>query len=202
MLRRLDKFAPLLAMAVIGYLTYTVLDEAQSSEPGGKEPPQVTKAMLNVRFVPAEAHASPADRDPFEVAWSSYRTRREAGRRGESPTSRPTTGPTATAPADAAKTLAQGPELPGELEGVFIGEELRLAVIGEKLYKPGALVGGTDPAACWQVDTVEEDHVILRFGDQTRTLKLVATPNATNRVLAPSHSPASAPAGKGKEGKR
>ena len=65
------------------------------------------------------------------------------------------------------------PPLPQALGAVYIGEDLRLVVIDEVLYKPGSLIRGNDPSRCWQVESVEENRVTLRFGSEVRTLLMV-----------------------------
>jgi len=70
--KNVDKIAPFLAVAVLGYLTYGIVDVGAGPPPPKKDVPAITKAMLRPELVVAQNHASPAGRDPFEVAWASY----------------------------------------------------------------------------------------------------------------------------------
>ena len=68
----LFKIAPFVALGVMGYLVYSLLDVEAAPASGGKEPPSIPKSMLQPSLVVAQNHASPAGRDPFEVSWASY----------------------------------------------------------------------------------------------------------------------------------
>lgn len=81
------KFAPLLALGLIGYLTYSATDVGEAAVTQGKQPPSLTKAMLHPELVTPQNHASPAGRDPFEVSWSSYLHIERAGTVSSSATS-------------------------------------------------------------------------------------------------------------------
>jgi hypothetical protein len=167
MLQRLDKFAPWIALGLLGYLTYSAISEGLPKAAEGKDPPRISKGQLTVKLTPATAHASPVDRDPFEVAWSSYLTRTAIGQPTSVPSRQPTV-PTTSLPA-----TPELPPLPQALGAVYIGEDLRLVVIDEVLYKPGSLIRGNDPSRCWRVESVEENRVTLRFGSEVRTLLMV-----------------------------
>ncbi len=169
MLQRLDKICPYAVFLIIGYLTYSALRQAGPRTAEAKPPPQITKRMLSPETITPVARASPTDRDPFEVDWASYRgagPRRASSQPASAPASQPATRP--------AKPVAErGPPLPaGRLVGVFVGEALRLAVIGERVYKEGSLVGGADPESCWRVETIEKDRVVLGFGKLRRVLTM------------------------------
>jgi hypothetical protein len=186
MLPKLDKFAPYAILLLLGYLTYASTGAPGLRQAEGKDDVKITKHLLAPKLLHAVAHASPADRDPFEVDWASYRhvdpASRPAATTASAPASRPAVEPRAEVV----------PEVPGPLVGVFIGDDVRLAVIGEKLYKPGAVVGGTNPDECWVVEDVQEDQVTLRFGKILRTLELprqADNPNAKPGVKTPAHKP-------------
>ena len=70
--KNVDKIVPFLAVAVLGYLTYGIVDVGAGPPAPKKDAPAITKAMLRPELVVAQNHASPAGRDPFEVAWASY----------------------------------------------------------------------------------------------------------------------------------
>lgn len=176
MLQRIDKIAPYALVLVLGYLTYSMMESGCPSTAHAKEPPSISKSLLNPELITPEAHASPADRDPFEVEWSSYLSRKRRPRVTKTATSRPSTNPasqSATAPA-AKPAEIKPPELPGLLAAVIIGEDVQLAVIGQSLYKPGMLIGGTDPKKCWVVESIRQGSVIIAFGRIRRILRLNA----------------------------
>jgi len=170
MLQRLDKFAPYIVMALLGYVTYSVVQEPDACANEGKKPPQITKRMLTPAPVTATANASPADRDPFEVAWASYRDPGKSVEPASQPATRPTSQPT-TKPTTAPAPLGP-PALASRLRGVYMGGDLRMAVIGDKLYKVGSLVGGADPKTCWRVVAIANDRVVLEFRKTRRVLKM------------------------------
>ncbi len=136
-----------------------------------KEPPTISKSLLEPELITPKPHASPADRDPFEVEWDSYlMSKKMRSRVTKTPTSRPSTNPasqSATKPAE-----IKPPMLPGLLAAVIIGEDVQLAVIGQSLYKPGMLIGGTDPKKCWVVESIRHGSVIIAFGKIRLTLRL------------------------------
>lgn len=170
MLQRLDKFAPFIVLALLGYVTYSVVQEPNACAQEGKKPPQITKRMLTPVPITATANASPANRDPFEVAWASYR---DPGKYVE-PTSKPTTRPASqptTKPTTAPAPLGP-PALAGRLRGVYVGGDLRMAVIGDKLYKVGSLVEGIDPMTCWRVVAISNERVVLQFQKTRRVLRI------------------------------
>ena len=72
MLDKIGKIAPSLAAAVLAYLAYTVVEAGALTPPQGKEGPGLTRRMLHPDLVVPKDHASPAGRDPFEVAWARY----------------------------------------------------------------------------------------------------------------------------------
>ena len=168
MLQRLDKLSPIAVMLVLGYLTYSGTQDRTPRAAVGKPPPQLTKRMLSPRLIEPEPHASPTDRDPFEVAWSSYL--------GSAPASASQPAPApATRPAPASAPIeVSPPPVPGRLVGVFVGEGIRLAVIGERVYKEGAPVGGDDPETCWRIESIDKNGAVLRFGRFQKVLRMPA----------------------------
>jgi len=173
-LQRVDKIAPYALVLILGYLTYSMMESGGPSVAQAKRPPIISKSLLKPELITPKPHASPADRDPFEVEWSSYLSRKKRPRGIRIATSRPSTNPAskpATAPANKPVEI-KPPELPGPLAAVIIGENVQLAVIGQSLYKPGMLIGGTDPKKCWVVESIRQGSVIIAFGPIRRTLRL------------------------------
>jgi len=154
-------------MVLFGHLAYCTMTETGIRAVEGKKTPVIGKRMLQPVLVEPAAGASPVGRDPFEVDWSSYLGRPEPATR---PTSRPASRPTtAAATRPAGPTL---PALPKRLTAAITAQRLQMAIIDECLYRPGALIGGTDALRCWRVETIERDRVTLRFGDVVRTLMI------------------------------
>ncbi|HOF18185.1 MAG TPA: hypothetical protein PK082_04690 [Phycisphaerae bacterium] len=178
MLRKINKFAPYAALALLGYLTNSALEENGLQMAQGKDLPAITKQMVSPQLVTAQHHASPADRDPFEVSWASYHEPR-LGRAATAPAKTATTVPAEAeetpesqpASAPAIEELPP-PPLPGRLTGVLLGDDFRTAIIEERLYKEGNLVAGDDPARCWTVEQIEQNYVILRFAKTYHTLRI------------------------------
>ena len=188
MLSKFHKFAPFLLVGLLGYLGYSVTESTGPRKAQGKDAAAITRDMLKPGLVPIQAHASPADRDPFEVEWASYQAgtgrglvaRPEANARVASqPASAPSVPVPATAPA-----VGQ-PPMPGPVGGIFVAEEFRITVIGDKLYKPGDLVGGDDPSRCWLLESVQRDHIVLRFGETTIELRMPAGSESPSRHPGP-----------------
>jgi hypothetical protein len=185
MLKRIDKFAPFLALALLGYLGYSA-NELQTVNPAqGKDPPVVTKEMLHPKLVEPEDHASPAKRDPFDVAWASY-LQADVGIPATQPSDRrpttssaPTTGPaTASAPAL--------PALPaGRISGVILGSDAQFLSVEGKIYKTGQALRSDDAAGAWIVEEINADSVVLRFGQERRTLKMQPMEETATRPARP-----------------
>jgi len=178
MLQRLNNFAPYVVMAVLGYLTYSSIWEEKAFKSDEKESSKSAEGLMSPRLVSATARASPADRDPFEVDWASYRDARPSGAARE-PTSAPAGHAAATAPASqpASAPAAPDPEpppIPGHFTGAIVNADLRLAIIGDRLYKVGMTVGGDDPKECWLVEAIDQHSVTVRFGKTVRTLLMPA----------------------------
>lgn len=175
MLQRIDKIAPYALVLILGYMTYSMMESTGPSVAEAKQPPTISNSLLEPELITPKSHASPADRDPFEVEWSSYlRSRRGRSGRAKASTSQPATK-AASQPAKALATKppeVKPPKFPGLLAAVIIGEDVQLAVIGQSLYKPGMLIGGTDPKKCWVVESIRQGSVIIAFGQIRRTLRL------------------------------
>lgn len=175
MLQRVDKLAPYALVLILGYMTYSMMESRGPSVAQAKQPPTISKSLLEPELITPKPHASPADRDPFEVEWDSYlKSRKGRPRRTKASTSRPATkaaSQPATAPATKPPEV-KPPKLPGPLAAVIISEDVQLAVIGQSLYKPGMLIGGTDPKKCWVVESIRQGSVTVAFGKIRRTLRL------------------------------
>jgi hypothetical protein len=188
--KNVDKVALGLALALLGYLGYSVMDTGAALVSQGKEPPGITQKMLRPELVAAQNHASPAGRDPFEVAWASYLSGNKAAApadRGHDSGAPEDKGPTQENAGTAAQAgganpkAAQEPEpppppepppLPSRLSSVCIGAAARMAVIDERVYRPGDVVKGATPAAGWLVESIENDCVVLRWGNVQQTLRI------------------------------
>ncbi len=72
MLRKLDKVAPYLVLALLGYLGYCANEVSTVKPAAAKEAPVITRNMLHPVLITPSSHASPVDRDPFDVEWSRY----------------------------------------------------------------------------------------------------------------------------------
>lgn len=175
MLQRVDKIAPYALVLILGYLTYSMMESGGPSVAQAKHPPTISRSLLEPELITPKAHASPADRDPFEVEWSSYLTfKKGRSHRIRTSTSRPATNPASQLATVPGTKLAEikPPEHPGPLAAVIIGEDVQLAVIGQSLYKPGMLIGGTDPKKCWVIESIRQGSVIIAFGRIRRILRL------------------------------
>ncbi len=172
MLQKVDKIAPYALVLILGYMTYSMMESGGPAMAYAKEPPTIAKSLLEPKLITPEAHASPADRDPFEVEWSSYLKSRKPRRTKAS--TRPATKPASERATKAATkpVVIRPPKVPGPLAAVVIGDDVQLAVIGQWLYKPGMLIGGTDPEKCWVVESIRQGSVTIAFGKIRRTLRL------------------------------
>ena len=59
-----------------------------------------------------------------------------------------------------------------KLTAVITAQGFEMALIDDRLYKTGALIGGTDPRRCWRVEAIGRNRVALRFADVARFLTL------------------------------
>jgi len=190
-----DRIAPFLAVALLGYLAYSVVAVESAPLPAGKEPPTITKKMLQPELITPRDQGSAAGRDPFEVAWASYLERVDpnAPVKDKAKPPAPKAGPSA---ADAAAAAAEEdpevtadetspgqdaaapppvepPALPSGVTSICVSGTQRMAVIDGKVYRPGDLLNGKDPARCWAVESVGDNTVVLRFGSARHTLSII-----------------------------
>ena len=190
----MDRIAPFLAAALLGYLAYSVVAVESASPPAGKGPPAITKKMLRPELITPRDQGSAAGRDPFEVVWASYLQEANpnaAGKEKAKPPA-PKPGPSvaqATAAAEedpevtadetspgqdaAAPPPVEPPPLPSGVTSICVSGTQRMAVIDGKVYRPGDLLNGKDPARCWAVESVGDNTVVLRFGSARHTLSIV-----------------------------
>lgn len=174
MLQRLDKLAPYALVLILGYLTYTAVIQAGSGLVDQKYLPEITSEMLAPVFIEPTAHASPIDRDPFEVEWSSYlKHDKEPPATTQPATTQPTTRPATTQPTTRPAEIPP-PALPERLSAVFLGQEFHIAVIGQRIYKVGSTIGGSDPRKCWRIEAIADDHVVIGFGNIHRVLQVAS----------------------------
>ena len=197
-----DRIAPFLAVALLGYLAYSVVAVESAPLPAGKEPPTITKKMLQPELITPRDQGSAAGRDPFEVAWASYLERVDPNApvkdKAKPPAPKPESPapkPESPAPKDGAAAAEEDPEvtadetspgqepaapppveppaLPSGVTSICVSGMQRMAVIDGKVYRPGDLLNGKDPARCWVVESVGDDTVVLRFGSVRHTLSIV-----------------------------
>jgi len=187
---KLDKIAPFVAAAVLGYLTYGVMDAGAVSVAPGKEAPTVTKSMLKPEMVAAQGHSSPAGRDPFEVAWASYLHPDKPGVSAAALPSAPeseneeTPPPAGVAKPGPALDVPPPPPPPPpplpSLSSVSIRRNSEpMAIMGGRVYRAGDTVKAGDSGAGWVIESIESNQVVLRFGDVRHTLR-IALPGAAS----------------------
>jgi hypothetical protein len=209
-----DRIAPFLAAALLGYLAYSVVAVESAPAPAGKEPPAITKKMLQPELITPRDQGSAAGRDPFEVAWASYLQQVDPNApvkdKAKPPAPKPESPapkPESPAPKDAAAAAEEDPEvtadetspgqepaaprpveppaLPSGVTSICVSGTQRMAVIDGKVYRPGDLLNGKDPARCWVVESVGDNTVVLRFGSARHTLSIVRSgPEAPGRTPA------------------
>ena len=171
MLEWLDKTSLYVAMALFGYLAYSMLEQRPGLVNERKEMPMIAKAMLHPKFVEPSAGASPVDRDPFLIQWDLY----SADVRGPGPSGRP---------ADKAGDPA-GAEPGARLMGVLASPDgQNVAVIDGKAYEVGSLMGNSGSGTGWKIAEIQRDRVVLERGSATRVLKIV-TDLAPHEANAP-----------------
>ncbi|MCJ7543855.1 MAG: hypothetical protein MUP47_04695 [Phycisphaerae bacterium] len=174
MLEKLDKIAPFLVLALLGYLCHSVMPSEAVSKAQGKDDPPISEQMLHPELLTPEPYASPVNRDPFDVRWASYRegsTTPGAPSETAPPEESPTSGPSG----EVWDPEAAPPPLPTGLKGLLLADDVQFVVVGDKICKPGDLVSGNDPRRSWVVERVEVDGVVLRFGDVRRKVELIKT---------------------------
>lgn len=158
MLEILDRFSLYIAVAIIGYLTYTTMEQKGFSLDVEKEMPEITKKMLNPELIEPNDHASPAGRDPFEVSWATYYDISQL------------TGQAALTDNTTAGQNYE-PQFDKMLMGILTtGDGEGIALIDGKIYEAGALIDGNDPNTCWKIDSIYSDEVIVTFGKKSKAL--------------------------------
>lgn len=160
MIQMLNKFAVFIVIGCIGYLTYSSLSGAASKTAAeGKELPVVTKKMLNPVYVEPQKHASPIERDPFDVDWDRYITLAASEEKEN------TAGPVAD---------GNNIRFPDELMGIITGTDgKQLALIGKEVYGIGAMIKQTDSNRVWQVTAIRNESVVLTCNGQQTVLKIL-----------------------------
>jgi len=164
MLKILNKFAAFIAIGIIGYLTYSSLNEPASSMAGeSKELPVITKKMLNPVFLEPQQHASPADRDPFDVNWDRYFKDSDSNEMGK----------LVSGPAGGPVSDSNNVRFPDELMGILTGADGQgLALIGSEVYGVGSSVKQSGSDRLWQVSAIEDESVTLTCNGQRIVLKI------------------------------
>ena len=172
MLKILNRFATFIVIGIIGYFTYSSLNEPSSSLAGGgggKEMPVITKKMLNPVFLEPQEHASPADRDPFNVDWDRYFDLSASAEVGKL----------------AAGSVSDGNNVhfPDELMGILTGADGQsLALIGSEVYGVGSLVRQSGSDRLWQISSIEDESVILTCNGLRTVLKISSVCDDYNDV--------------------
>jgi hypothetical protein len=160
MLEMLDKFSVYIAIGILGYLTYTTFEKTGLNIDVDKELPVITKKMLKPELIEPKNHASPAERDPFEVDWATYFDISEM---------------TGIINSTDETIIEQRNVKPFEKRLMAIltaGDGGGAALIEGKVYEVGSLIDGTDPKTCWKVDEIKKDEVIVTLGQISNTLKI------------------------------
>jgi hypothetical protein len=170
MLKPLDRFAPYLVILLLGYVTHSTTTQSGGLQTASaKKTPVIGKKILNPELVQPQGVASPIGRDPFEVGWASYLPPEPATQPAGQPAARPAGRP---APLTSRPAAVMLPPLPRRFTAVITAQDFQMAIIDESIYRPGSLVGGSDPAQCWRVEAIERKRVTLRFGKVQRTLAI------------------------------
>ncbi len=156
MLDKLNKFASFIAIGVIGYLTYSALSEPSSNliEQKSKDPVEITKKMLSPVLIQPQADTSWINRDPFETGKENY------------------TG--SSQYVDVNSSLVDEAKSSGELMGILTDDDGHaLAFIGGKIYSAGSQVQLPDSPELWQIDSIEDESVLLRCNGQETVLRII-----------------------------
>lgn len=156
MLTILNKFVWLIAIGVIAYLTYTALSEdSLNLVTEGEKIPVISKEMLNPVLIEPRAYSSPVNRDPFVIGGDSELDSSALG---------------------ATRQIADSnnsADSVGKLMGIVIGDDgHRLALIDGQIHRIGSLVELADSNEPWQIDSIEDNSVILRSDGQQTILKI------------------------------
>jgi len=171
-LNKIDKVAPYLALALLGYLCHTAVSPGAAPKAVSKESPSINEQVLHPVLLVPEAHASPVNRDPFEVRWASYREEGLLPSRAQAPAD----GSATPAPAYPLDEEEGGPPpLPSGLKGLLLGNKAQFVVVGDKICQPGDTLPSPYPGRAWVIERVEVDGVVLRYGDIVRKVQLITT---------------------------
>lgn len=182
MLEKIDKIAPYLALLVLGYLCHSVMSSGAAARAQAKDAPLITAQILHPELVALEARVSPANRDPFDVRWASYRDGSGLGRNPATP-GEPESPTTSPASPDSEEAL---PPLPTGLKGLLLADDVQFVVVGDKICRPGDPVSGDDPSRSWVVERVDVDGVMLKFGNVHRKIELITDKTHPPPTSAPS----------------
>ena len=177
MLNLLNKFAPFLAIGVIGYLAYSSFEKTGLSLAGEeREVPVISGKLLSPQFIEPANHASPANRDPFVI-----------GKEGLSSSS-------IFYGTEGSKINNSGDDkivnFPERLMGIFTGSDGQsMAMIGTEVYSIGSPVVTADSNQPWRVNLIGEDRVILTCNGVKAVLKISNDVNDCNYVRTDSSEP-------------
>jgi len=160
MLEILNRFGVFIVVGVIGYLAYSTLNEPTSTKAAeSKEMPVITKKMISPVLLEPENRASPIDRDPFASSWDSM-----------SPV---VSGQLANS-SDNGKNTAFSEKLMGILSGA---DGQQLALIGGEVYGVGSPVKLSDSEEPWQVNSIDDESVVLTRNELQKVLKITDNSN-------------------------
>ncbi len=194
MLEKIDKIAPYAVVALLGYLCHSVMSPGMPSKAKAKDGPLITEEMLRPKLLVPEAHASPVNRDPFDVRWASYREEAYFTPGSQMPMPQDFTDSATSAPAYALDGEEGPPPLPTGLKGLLLGDTAQFVVVGDRICQPGDAIPGPHPSRSWIVERVEVDGVVLRFGNVYRKVQLSSTERLSAMATsAPSQEATSAP---------
>jgi hypothetical protein len=158
MMKIINKFAPLIVIGIIIYLTHFSLSKsASSAAASGKELPIITKKMLNPEFIEPQESASPVDRDPFTASWNI-----------RSDSSAETKVGSVNIAEDSGNSAVSG-----ELMGILSGDDgQRLALISGEVYGVGSSVRLLASGELWQISSISDESVVLTCNELQTVLKI------------------------------
>lgn len=160
MLTILSKYISFIAVGVIGYLTYSALNESLSAPIDEyQQVPVISKKMISPVFIEPKPHTSPVGRDPFVIVEDGALSSSE--------------------PSDTRQVSAgvaddrEKRDFSGQLMGVVIGNDGRkLALIGGEICSVGSLVELSGSDQLWQLYAIEDQSVVLRSNKQQTILRI------------------------------
>jgi hypothetical protein len=160
MLEKLDKVSLYIAVAIIGYLTYSITEKSSLGIEAEEKLPQITKKMLYPELIDPNNDASPVDRDPFDVEWATYFDFSEF-----------------TGQDDLLKELPfdqdNAPPFTKRLMGILTtGNGQNAVLIEGKVYETGSLIDGDNPKYCWEIESIHKNEVVIKFGKYRQILKI------------------------------